>query len=108
MTKLYVAGPMAGKEDHGIPAFERAAKALRDRGFDVVSPAELTLAEFGTVEEARKATWEHHMKRDIAALVFCDGLAMLNGWQDSRGATLERKIAMTLDIRVMSLEQWLV
>ena len=43
--RLYLAGPMSGKPQMNFPAFEKAAKSLRRRGHDVVSPAELDSPE---------------------------------------------------------------
>lgn len=106
--RLYIAGPMASKADHGKAAFESHAKILRDWGYDVVSPYELTIAEFGTIEAAAQASWEHHLKRDLRELLLCDGVALLIGWQDSRGATLEREVAMRVGIEVRLTQDWLV
>ena len=38
--KLYLAGPMTGYPEDNRPRFNQLARVLRDRGFDVVNPAE--------------------------------------------------------------------
>jgi hypothetical protein len=86
--KVYLAGPMSVYVDHNFPAFNNAAKVLRERGFEVINPAEL-------VEDPTKP-WEYYMRRDIPLLCTCDAIALLPGWSDSRGAQLEAKIAQEL------------
>jgi nucleoside 2-deoxyribosyltransferase len=97
--KLYLAGPMTGYPDHNFPAFRAAAGALREAGHDVVNPAELD-AEVGTDHP-----WEYYMRRDIALLVECEGIALLPGWSGSRGARLEYGIARALGMRVRCLPE---
>ncbi len=96
--RLYICGPMSGIPDFNYPAFNYAEKLLIHAGFRVVNPANNGLS--------RKSPWEHHMKRDIALLLGCTGVATLDGWQDSRGARLEVHIARELNIPVMRLAEW--
>lgn len=79
--RLYLAGPMTGYPEHNIPAFLVMGAALRSRGLQVVIPCE------GVEQEER--TWEEWMARDIAMMMQCDGVAVLEGWEASRGASLE-------------------
>lgn len=88
MKRLYIAGPMTGLKDLNFPAFNAAAAALRAEGLDVVNPAEINV-------DPSKG-WVECMKADITHLVTCDGIALLPGWEHSRGARLERQIAMEL------------
>ncbi len=39
--KVYVAAPMSNVPQFNVPAIDAAANALRARGYEVVSPAEL-------------------------------------------------------------------
>lgn len=90
--RIYLAGPMTGLPDLNWPAFHAAAAALRAAGHDVVNPAEINTDP--------TAPWEVCMRADIAQLVTCDALALLPGWLNSRGATLERHIAHCLGMRI--------
>lgn len=90
--KLYLSGPMTGLPHLNFPAFFAEARRLRDLGYDVVNPAE--------INPDPDAEWVDCLKMDIKALLDCDGIAMLPGWQTSRGARLEHHIASTLSFRV--------
>lgn len=100
--KFYLAGPMSGLPQFNFPAFHKAAKALRARGFDIVSPAELDGAEVeaeamkspdGEIGPTRKMcglTWADMLARDVKLVADeVDGIILLPGWEKSRGAKLE-------------------
>lgn len=89
--RVYVAGPMTGIPELNFPAFHRAAASLRASGYTVINPAE--------INPDPDAKWEQCMREDIAQLVTCDAIALLPGWQKSRGATLEQHIAKQLGMR---------
>lgn len=97
MRRVYIAGPMTGLPELNFPAFHAEAARLRAMGYDVVNPAELNTDP--------AAAWSDCMRVDIAQLVTCQMIAMLPGWQGSRGATLEHHIAVTLGMpAVMSAD----
>lgn len=48
----------------------------------------------------RKDTWLNYMKRDVAEMLTCDVVYLLPNWQDSRGAQIERDLALRLGIEV--------
>jgi len=92
MNRIYLAGPMTGLHEFNFPAFHAAAAALRATGHDVVNPAE--------INKDPNADWAACLRADIAQLVTCDAIALLPGWINSRGATLERHIAHCLGMRI--------
>jgi len=91
--KIYIAGPMTGLPELNFPAFHAAAALFRSMGYEVVSPAEL-VPEPGI-------PWLECMRIDIAALIHCDAICMLRGWEKSKGARLENAIAEGLGMRVL-------
>lgn len=93
MTRVYLSGPMSGIVDSNFPAFHAHAAQLRAAGFDVVSPAEIQ--EAGTLELCLRA--------DIRELCACDAIALMPGWENSKGANLELHIAHRLGMQVMHL-----
>lgn len=89
--RCYIAGPMSGYVDHNFPAFKKAAKELRARGYDVISPHEI---------ENDQNDWYQCMRDDIKQLVDCDTIYLLDGWWNSTGAKLECTIAYGLDMEI--------
>lgn len=103
---LYVAGPMTGYPDLNFPAFHTKAAELRAAGYVVINPAEINggdaeiaQAKAMTPEELQ-AHWQKCMRKDITELCTCDGIAMLDGWTRSKGATLEHHVAKALGLTV--------
>ena len=90
--KLYLSGKMTGAPDLNFPLFYREANRLRSMGYEVVNPAELN--------PDPSASWHDCMKRDLKALLDCDSIVMLEGWEDSQGAHLELHIAHRVGIKV--------
>lgn len=91
--KLYLAGPMTGVPDLNYPLFISEAARLRALGYEVVSPAE--------INADKEDGWVHCMRRDIPELVKCDGIALLPGWTESRGAKVEHYVATHLGLIVV-------
>lgn len=92
--RVYIAGPISGSEFFRIH-FSCVALALIFRGYEPVNPASI---DFGP-DETEKATWEDYMRACLPMLATCDYIYLLPGWEDSRGAVLEKQIADALGIR---------
>lgn len=92
--KIYLAGPMSGITDFNYPAFNRAAKFLRNLGHEVVNPAEI---DNGDTSKPR----EYYLRHDLKSLLDCNAIAVLPGWQSSRGARLEMEVAAQLGLGVL-------
>jgi hypothetical protein len=95
LRKAYLAGPMTGLPDHNFHAFRYFSQHLRAFGYQVVSPEELENAETGP-----RKSWEYYLKRDLRELLTCDSIAVLSGWQESRGATLEVYVGWRLGFEI--------
>ena len=91
---LYLAGPMTGIEDFNFPAFNKMAAELRARGYMVENPA-----EHGVVAGAE---WADYMAYDLTRLGLCGQVAVLPGWECSKGARLEVHIARELGMLVVN------
>ena len=92
--KVYIAGPMSGYEEFNFPAFNRVEELLRGTyGYKhVVNPAKL--------HRATNLPWVEFLKRDLLELITCDAVFLLEGWEKSRGATLEAFVAYALGLRL--------
>lgn len=93
---VYLAGPMSGIEHCNIPAFIETAEAIRGQGHIVFCPTELGTRDL--------RTWEAYVARDTEKLIACDAVAVLPGWEASRGALLEVFAARVYDKPVLDAE----
>jgi hypothetical protein len=94
-VKVYVSGPMTGIEQFNHPAFANACEILRLAGYEAESPHWAPELE----------SWEAYMRHDLALLLRCDAIAMLPGWEHSRGARLERLVAEALGLPVWYIDE---
>lgn len=107
--RLYLSGPISHGAtlddqavEQNVAAFHEAAKRLRDASYHVSNPIEIT--EHLSLDES----WETFMRLDLAAMLECQGVALLPYWQRSRGARLEQHLALELALEVRTVEHWLM
>lgn len=96
-TRLYVAGPMTGYAEFNYPAFATATADLRAAGFVVENPADNPV----------QSSWLDYMRLSLRQISWVDGVAVLPGWDLSRGAVLEVDIAQRLGLPTLTVDQWL-
>lgn len=83
MERVYISGPITGYDlQERRAAFSRAAEYIIREGGHPVNPLELG-SDPGLMDYAA------HMGTDIAALLRCDTVMFLPGWQNSDGCTPE-------------------
>lgn len=104
VTKIYVAGPMTGLPDYNYPAFKEAETYLTGLGYAVENPASAKDEEAGYPYQGAPYKW--YIKSAIKQVIECDMLVYLPGSADSKGATLEMSIAKTLDMPIISYEDF--
>lgn len=109
--RLYIAGPRSEIEDYNRAAFIAGATHLRRAGHWVLSPVELDMPEDGMAEGGDgtalpEDVYVRGLGRCLAAMLDAglDGIALLPGWEDSRGAQLEVAVALGLGWDVFTLE----
>lgn len=95
LQTIYLSGPMSGLPGLNFPTFHSMTASLRAGGHShtVTNPAEIN---------PKGGTWTDCMRRDIAALMDCDTVATLPGWEHSKGARLEVLIAERLGMTVVN------
>lgn len=96
--KLYVSGPMTGKENYNRESFEETAVVLKQLGEHPITPFDLD-----TVEPVAYHDWIPNMKRDIKYLMGLDGVVVLDDWEESKGARIEVGLAVLMDMPVYKL-----
>lgn len=92
--RIYISGPMTGYPDCNFAAFHAAAEQLARAGWKVFNPAE----NFGGRKDLPR---EAYLRLDLAMLAQCEAIALLPGWEDSRGAKLEYAVACELGCEVI-------
>jgi len=115
---VYLAGPMRGYPDFNFPAFRKAAGELRKQGYTVFSPSERDEQDFGanqqpTGDETEFAKSVNLTPQELRRRVFffdceyickhADVIALLPGWEQSKGACVEKALAEVLDLKVIYL-----
>jgi len=103
--RIYVAGGMTGYVDYNFPAFFKAAAELEEQGYEVLNPAQMDLDCGWTIEKLRQldeAEFQEFLKgavkRDLDAIQTCQAIAMLPGWESSKGAKAELALARWLGL----------
>lgn len=102
--KVYIAGPMTGIINYNYPKFFDAEKALFALGYEVLNPANNDEHHDGERFSMEK-TW--YMRRAFKMLTDADGVALLPGWWNSVGASLEEHVARSMGLEVKPLKYWL-
>ena len=99
MKIIYVAGPYRADTIRGmvenIRRAEAAALHLWKAGWAVICPHKNTELFDGHCADD---VW---LRGDLAILSRCDAVYMLNGWENSEGATEEHRLAQKLGLTVM-------
>lgn len=84
---IYISGAISGLNyENVVDKFAKAENYLSNIGYEVFNPLKNGLDEH--------FSWEQHMAVDIAKLMECDSIYILNDALGSRGARIEMSIAM--------------
>lgn len=90
MRRVYISGPMSGYPHGNREAFNQAEHALRVAGYDPINPSSNGLAD--------DATYDEHLRADLRMLLEADAVALLPGYDRSRGSQIETRLASDLNI----------
>ena len=114
---LYIAGPMRGIAFFNYPMFDRVRNHLTEAGNDVISPADEDRKHDGFNPYANPAyhtadncifpeemDFHKTVRRCLDAVLRCDEIVLLPGWEASNGAVAELTLAMWLGKRVRHLK----
>lgn len=105
---VYIAGPISGMPEGNEPAFRAAAERLEAAGhvvhvpFDIGAwPHENEPCPTGYTAERghSSACW---LRGDLVRMLLdCDAIYCLRGWERSRGASLEHRVAVECGLTVL-------
>lgn len=112
---VYLAGPMSGLPNFNSPAFDYAAKKLREQGYVVFSPAEWDREVYGegikqnltgdiAVAASAGFSLQETMEADTRWICrHATAIALLPGWEKSKGVGVELALARYLGLTVIEL-----
>jgi hypothetical protein len=89
----YLAGRMTGLPNYGYDEFHSAARILRESHYSIHNPAE----HFGGDQSLSRS---EYIRRAMLAVMVCDYVVVLPGWEESPGANLEVDLAIELGMPV--------
>lgn len=93
--KVYISGKITGLPYEVVEKkFYAAEMALKKLNHNPINPLKNGLGQ--------SESWEKHMLRDIDLLINCDAILMLDDWEDSKGARMERRIAEKCGITILT------
>lgn len=96
---IYLAGPMTGKPDFNSAEFAKYAEKYRADGFKVFSPPEMDEGDW-------TKPYEYYIRRDLGVFLneSVERVYLLPGWQESKGARLEKHLAEVLGLAIYDAE----
>jgi len=93
--RTYISGKISGIDyDLAVKLFESAEKEVELLGLTPINPIKISPYN-------PKWKWEDYMEKDIAELLRCDAIYMLDNWETSRGARCELALAKELGINIV-------
>lgn len=113
--KIYIAGPMRGIKDFNFPAFFAAEEELKAQGYIVFNPARrdedhcgkgFAKSETGTLSDITdtKFSLRNALHDDTTFIsLHADAIALLPGWEKSKGANAEHALAVALGLEVIKI-----
>lgn len=101
---IYISGPMTGHDNLNFPAFFHAEDRIRRMGYNPVNPARLPqqhIDEHGHIEPIPYSVLLDTCLETIA--IMADAIALLIGWEQSKGAKKEYDLAVKMKLGILIL-----
>ena len=100
--KIYLSGKITGLDKEVYTRqFERAETFYKTSGFDVINPVKIGEE---ILKQNPSAKWEDFMQKDLEALRTCTHIVLLEGWEESKGAKMEKAEAEKMGLEIMYLK----
>ena len=94
----YISGPMTGIPDLNYPAFFAAEENLQLHYSKILNPARLQL------DKNQENKWENWMRKAIVMMMEATHVVLLPGWERSKGAKEEVRLAELLGMVVVKYD----
>lgn len=97
---VYIAGPMTGLPEYNYPAFFAAEARFEAAGWTVFNPAR---HDASWITDDMDPDWvrAQYMRQDILDVMDANAIALLPGWEASKGADAELTVAKILCKQVL-------
>lgn len=92
--KIYISGPIKN-DPKAREKFAQAEMMVQSCGHEAVNPFKVA---------PNPLTYQWALKMDIAALLDCDAILLLDDWQNSYGAKIEQQVAEGIGLFQLNLE----
>ncbi|MDR0675737.1 MAG: DUF4406 domain-containing protein [Elusimicrobiota bacterium] len=99
--RLFLSGPITNIDDYR-KRFDQDDNLLTSKGWAVANPTRMGLEIFPDTEDG----WKDCMKETISIMIKCNGVALMDGWEKSRGSKIEKEIADILGIPTKTVIDW--
>ena len=110
MANLYISGPVTGKQHDNCTDFYKARVWLVEAGYEAFVPHDIVepndnhrTAMLLCINELTERTQKPGVRHPVPRY---DGLALLEGWEQSEGARLEKTVAEACGIPVKTVDEW--
>lgn len=91
--KVYISGKITGPHPREYRGkFKAAVRKLNEMGHEAINPARM---------DVYNLTYAQYMAIDGMLVKFSDAIYMLDNWEDSKGARMEKELAESLGLKVM-------
>jgi hypothetical protein len=106
--KLFLCGPIGDTDSNMfnntpnaeyVIRFQKEKERLEAAGYQVFSPPH---------DVPNPVSRRDAVTRDILGLFFCDGIALMEGWEKSSGCNTEITVGRELGLKVMTVDAWLI
>lgn len=94
--RYYLSGPSHGLCELNFPAFKLEAARLRNLGYEVISAVDINASQQDGLLKA--------MRKSLKAMLECDGVICMRGWQVAKASALEVYVARGLAMPVLACE----
>ena len=99
--KIYISGPISGFDrEHYMRTFKEAEVFLQLDGLTPVNPTRFLPCRWPWLY--KMMGYRLTLLYDLFFLMRCNGIYMIDGWKNSRGAQIEHMVAKQLNLTIIN------